>query len=470
MKYNTSLKNHHFKLTNKKIEIDFTNDNVLFGYACAAAQIENGLEDIWLKHAISGKVAGFLEDDPLNIRNNFWDEPDGELQYVYDTEVQVFRMGLDWQRICPNGSTFSYEAIEKYKAILLKVKSKGIKTMVTLYHHSEPMWTHKEGSWSNSWMIDKFCDYTQFVCKELYDIVDYWNTFNEVQMYITLTQLSDFWPNPNPPRALGLFNIGPFKGTYDKALNNVAQAHIRSYKIIKSFSDAPISVAHNLAYYIGEDFLGRLSAKISWKKFNFLFIDLIKTHLDFLGINYYGAEVLQGSKLVLSEHFEYSDSGRAIYPKGLYEMLMIFYKRYKLPIFITENGMSDSKDIIREKYMTEHLKALKQAINDGVPIMGYIWWSMTDNLEWADGYAPKFGLVEVKRDGNQIIRNKRKSYELYKTIVQEKKLSNDKVKKIDKSFHSHIGSERTMTRAEDAQTALSEFRYQKVKDIDWSVD
>ena len=132
--------------------------------------------------------------------------------------------------------------------------------------------------------------------------------------------------------------------------------------------------------------------------------------------------------------------------------------------------MSDSKDIIREKYMTEHLKALKQAINDGVPIMGYIWWSMTDNLEWADGYAPKFGLVEVKRDGNQIIRNKRKSYELYKTIVQEKKLSNDKVKKIDKSFHSHIGSERTMTRAEDAQTALSEFRYQKVKDIDWSVD
>lgn len=475
----TNVKDHTFKLDKnvsgkeafeKEESLDFTKDDLKFGFACAAAQIEDGLNDIWLRHAKAGKVAGFEADDPKNIRNNFWTNPDDELQYVFDTNVEVFRISLDWERICPDGKNFSIDAINGYRNILKKVKAKGIETMVTLYHHSEPTWSHDNGSWANNLIVGQFCEYAEFVAKELGDIVDYWNTFNEVQMYITLTQLSGFWPAPkNKISPLGLFDIGPIKGCFTKSIENVAKAHNRSYSLIKNHSRAPISIAHNLAYFIGEDFLGTIGAKISWKKFNFLLIDLIKENLDFLGINYYGAELLRGFKLNLSERFEYSDSGRAIYPKGFYEMIKIFYQKYNKPIFITENGMSDAVDTMREKYMVEHLKAVKMAMLEGVPIMGYIWWSMTDNLEWADGYAPKFGLVEVKREGDKIIRKKRKSYELYKKIVQERVLSSNHLDEIEDNYKSVIGKERAMSRGEDAQTALSDFRYQKVKDIDWGI-
>ena len=465
------IKNLEFKLANKPHDLNFKNDkNFLFGFASAAAQIENGLDDIWLEHAKNGNIAGFNEDDPTNIRNNFWNEPEGELEYVFDTGVDLFRMGLDWERICPNGSSFDLEVIQKYKNILQSIKDRGIKTMVTLYHHSEPTWTHRNGSWSNSWIVDKFCAYTEFVAEHLSPVVDYWNTFNEIQMYITLTQLSDFWPPVfKKPRPLGIIKLGPLKGVYHTSMENVALAHNRSYNILKNYSQAPISVAHNLAYYMGEDTIGAYSAKLSWKYFNFLLIDLTKKHLDFLGINFYGSEALRGPKLVLSDHFEYSDSGRGVYPKGLYEMLKIFHEKYQLPIFITENGMSDACDTLREKYMVEHLLAVKQAMNEGVPVMGYVWWSMTDNLEWADGYAPKFGLVEVTRKDGVIHRKKRKSYELYKKIVQERYLTEEYINEIRDDFVKEIGKERNMTRARDAQTALSKYRTQPIRDIDWGI-
>ncbi len=474
--YTTNIDNISFeikKLKNvSKKDLSFKGRDLLFGYACAAAQIENGLDDIWLDHAKEGKVAGFLEDDKLNIRNNFWDNPDSEMNFVYDTGVDIFRMGLDWQRICPEGLDFDKEAITRYKEILKDVKDNDMKTMVTLYHHSEPKWTHRQGSWKNSEMIDQFVRYSEFVAQELNGYVDYWNTFNEVQMYITLTQLSNFWPSPKGKyNSLGLFNIGPIKGTYQKSMENVAKAHNRAYEAIKKYSSAPVSIAHNLAYYVGDGVIGRISAKMSWQKFNFLLVDLTKDHLDYLGINYYGAEVLKGFNLVLSEKFEYSDSGRAIYPKGLYEMIKIFYEKYKLPIFITENGMSDAKDIIREKYMLEHMKSLDLALSEDLPVLGYIWWSMTDNLEWADGYAPKFGLVEVNRENKEITYKKRKSYYLYKKIVQDRIIDTTSQDTINDNFKNSIGLDRIMTRDRDAETALStrNQRTQKVKDINWSV-
>ncbi len=471
MKYQAKLKKINYKFDNSPNSLDLTShDKFMFGYASAAAQIENGLHDIWLEHAQKGHIPAFDRDDPQNIRNNFWDNPDEELQYVYDTGVDIFRMGLDWQRICPSSNEFSIEAINKYKSILKEIRSRGIKTMVTLYHHSEPVWTHRNGSWLNSWMVDKFCEYADFVGKHLHEVVDYWNTFNEVQMYITLTQLSDFWPCVfNKPRPLGILKLGPLKGVYHTSIENVSHAHNRSYQILKSYSSAPISVAHNLAYYIGDNTLGSICANISWKHFNFKLIDLIKDHLDFLGINYYGAEVLKGSNLILSEQMEYSDSGRAIYPKGLYEMICIFYKRYKLPIFITENGMSDATDKMRPKYMIEHLIAVQKAMSEGIPVLGYIWWSMTDNLEWADGYLPKFGLVDVKREDGMIKRSKRKSYDLYKEIVKNRSLDRISIDKIRKEYSKEVGSNRYMTRDEDAQKALGEYRSQPIRNIDWGI-
>ncbi|KAK1384929.1 Beta-glucosidase-like SFR2, chloroplastic [Heracleum sosnowskyi] len=111
-------------------------------------------------------------------------------------------------------------------------------------------------------------------------------------------------------------------------------------------------------------------------------------------------EVIAGAGLKLVETDEYSESGRGVYPDGLFCMLLNFHERYKhlnLPFIITENGVSDETDLIRRPYMLEHLLAIYAAMLMGVCVLGYLFWTISDNWEWADGYGPKFGLVAVDR-------------------------------------------------------------------------
>merc|ERR1711966_327221 len=107
----------------------------------------------------------------------------------------------------------------------------------------------------------------------------------------------------------------------------------------------------------------------------------------------------------------YSASGRCVDPTGLHQELSKFYRRYKLPIMITENGLADSSDVLRPAYILEHMVAIGRAIEDGIPISGYIHWTLTDNFEWTDGYCPKFGLVSIDR--NTFERTRRDSFYLY---------------------------------------------------------
>jgi beta-glucosidase len=129
--------------------------------------------------------------------------------------------------------------------------------------------------------------------------------------------------------------------------------------------------------------------------------------LDFIGMNYYMVEHVRhakaeglwrlfGEPCYESHHpWEWSNSlGWKVYPRGLYDLLKDF-ARYRVPIIITENGICAKDDGERAKFIEEHLRWVFQAKKEGVPVSGYLYWSLLDNFEWADGYGPRFGLVEV---------------------------------------------------------------------------
>ena len=86
--------------------------------------------------------------------------------------------------------------------------------------------------------------------------------------------------------------------------------------------------------------------------------------------------------------------GWEIYPKGIWETISDL-KKYKKPIFITENGIADKNDSYRPEYIKEHLHWLEKAKKDGADVRGYFHWSLIDNFEWHKGFEPRFGLVEV---------------------------------------------------------------------------
>ena len=108
-----------------------------------------------------------------------------------------------------------------------------------------------------------------------------------------------------------------------------------------------------------------------------------------------------------------------IYPQGLYDFLIRTRDEYTgdLPLFVTENGMADSDQLSddgtvpdpkRLQYLQDHLAAARRAISDGVPLQGYLFWSLMDNYEWAYGYKERFGLIHV--DFDSLKRTPKASY------------------------------------------------------------
>jgi beta-glucosidase len=110
---------------------------------------------------------------------------------------------------------------------------------------------------------------------------------------------------------------------------------------------------------------------------------------------------------------EVSDLGWEIYPKGIYCVLRDL-KRYKKPIYITENGLADADDKKRVKFITDHLFWIHKAIKQGIDVRGYFYWSLMDNFEWAWGFKPRFGLIEI--DYKTLKRKPRPSSKVYAKI------------------------------------------------------
>jgi beta-glucosidase len=151
---------------------------------------------------------------------------------------------------------------------------------------------------------------------------------------------------------------------------------------------------------------------------------------DYFGLNYYGREIVR-FRLRSRTHYEIvpacagaeaSDVGWRIYPSGLHQMLKEVNRRFaRKPIFITENGIADAADTKRAWFLRDHLAVLHQAIQEGIPVVGYCHWSLMDNFEWIEGFAPRYGLYAV--DYRTRARTLRDSGKLFSKIAAENAIS-----------------------------------------------
>jgi beta-glucosidase/6-phospho-beta-glucosidase/beta-galactosidase len=379
------------------------------------------------------KVAAWHNVPHPEERLRFWSDPDTELKLAKDTGVRVFRMGIDWTRIMPeeplNGSneTVNYAALERYKWIIGRVRSYGMKVMLTLFHHSLPPWAGEYGGWKLEKTVDYFMDFTRLVVDSVSDMVDYWITFNEPHVFCMLTYCAGAWPGGNPDMLEVATSALP-TGVFQQAMHWMATAHSKAFDYIheKSSSlNSIVGVAHHVSFMRPYGLFDVPAVTLANSLTLFPYLDSIAGKLDYIGINYYGQEVVCGAGLKQVETDEYSESGRGVYPDGLYRMLLQFHERYKhlnVPFIITENGVSDETDLIRKPYLLEHLLAIYAAMIMGVPVLGYLFWTISDNWEWADGYGPKFGLVAVDR-ANNLARIPRPSYHLFSKVATTGKVT-----------------------------------------------
>jgi beta-glucosidase len=151
----------------------------------------------------------------------------------------------------------------------------------------------------------------------------------------------------------------------------------------------------------------RFAAFLRHKWFNLGLIDQFVRHkaLDFIGINYYSRQRVELKRWGLrnliadvceSDHHPVKKNslGWDIYPEGLCDLLLKL-KKYKMPVMITENGICTPDDTLRWDFIAGHLRSIHKAVEQGVPVTGYLYWSLLDNFEWDKGFGPRFVLIEM---------------------------------------------------------------------------
>jgi beta-glucosidase len=215
--------------------------------------------------------------------------------------------------------------------------------------------------------------------------------------------------------------------------DNLVTSHVKTYKLIhgiykrRNLSFPSVSIAQNLQAFIScsPTSKNKLSVFLKDKSFNFEFLERLIRYraLDFIGVNYYTRSLVDvegwGMKNLLLDTCKKNHSvlpknsmGWDIYPEGLYHLLLKL-KKYRLPMFILENGICIEDDNARWDFISEHLKCMHRAMEEGVEVLGYIYWSLLDNYEWDKGFGPRFGLMEVDyNDYKRTVRESAKKFSL----------------------------------------------------------
>mmetsp|Transcript_41370 Transcript_41370/g.98089 ORF Transcript_41370/g.98089 Transcript_41370/m.98089 type:complete len:564 (-) Transcript_41370:5-1696(-) len=407
--------------------------NIFFGLATAPAHVEDQLDDAWLRFAEKGGVAAWKNTPKASDRLYFWTRPEDDLDIASEAKSDLLRLGIDWARVFPSppGTVDEGEqrkVLARYREITQVVKDRGMKVMMTLFHHSLPPWAAQYGGWTNETIVEDFNQFAKLAIDNIGDLVDFWTVFNEPHVYALLTHCAGMWPPGLKPSPFEMATCLTPIGAYQKALKNMAAAHKQAYGTIKSharklgFGDPQVGAAHHVnipfAFYPTD-----LPASSMMHYYStFFFPDLIKDSVDFLGVNYYGQEIIYAADVMIAKDVEYSEAGRAVYPDGLFHSLMAFHRRYGLPLWVTENGVADGTDHLRRPYMLEHIMAVAAAAARGADVRGYVFWTISDNWEWADGYCPRFGLAGVDRAGGNathpLPRERRPSLRLFREVAE----------------------------------------------------
>ncbi|MCD8187987.1 MAG: beta-glucosidase [Ruminococcus sp.] len=438
-------------------------ENFMWGAASASYQVEGAyLEDgkginIWDAYSQEGGKIAHGENG--NIACDHYHRFREDVKIMREMGIKNYRFSISWTRILPDGTgRVNERGLKFYSDLVDELLANGIEPLVTLFHWDYPYALHKKGGWLNDDSSDWFAEYTKIVVDALSDRVKYWMTINEPQVFIGC--------------GYDIGRFAPFGHHQAKDLaqmtHNVLLSHGKAVKIIRerakkepvigfAFSTPCVTPKDDSAEAIEEakrksfafdkdDFIFGLSwwadpiftgsyPKDAYEQLGSNMpeiksgdMEVISQPVDFYGVNIYESKAKYNQ-------YGYSENAYAgcprtqmgwpVTPEALYWSPKFLYERYGKPILLSENGMAghdwvhlDGRvhDPYRIDFLKRYLRELCRAGEDGVEIMGYMYWSEMDNFEWADGLDKRFGLVYV--DYRTQKRTIKDSGYWYKTVIE----------------------------------------------------
>ena len=411
--------------------------NLLLGCATSATQIEGGdTNNSWYEwSAQRGRIKG--SSSPVRA-NMHWEKYKEDADLMAKMGLQVYRMGLEWSRIEPRDGQFSMEAIHRYREEIQLLQSKGIRVLVTLHHFTNPLWFERMGAFEGPRSVGHFAKYVKFVVENIGDLITDYVTINEPNVYVTNGYVYGSWPPGY--RKIGLAMT---------VMKHLALSHVAAYKLIHKLrkehgfeGKTMVGFANHLRVFIPHSKWSPIDIT-SAKVMQYLFQDGLNDCMctgrlrlplgssaplgegkfyDFIGINYYTRSDVDFLYNGAKPDSPVNDLGWEIYPEGLTQLVHDQYRKYRAPVWITENGTCDKKDVFRCDFIYQHLK---QIADHHLPVTRYYHWTFMDNFEWAEGETAPFGLVKCDFETQE--RVIRKSGEFYREIIQNHGVTQDMI-------------------------------------------
>lgn len=412
-------------------------DGFLWGAATAAHQIEGSpLADgagpsIWTRFAHTPGMT--LNGDTGDVACDHYRRWKDDVALMRELGLKAYRFSVSWSRIHPEGTgRVNQKGLDFYSRLVDELLDNGIEPLVTLFHWDLPAALDDRGGWLNRDSAQWFADYGTTLYRALDGRVKKWATLNEP------------WVVTDGGYLHGALAPG-HRSRYEApiAAHNLMRAHgaaVQAYRAEGAHemglvvniepkypaSDSPEDAAavRRAHAYMNEQFLhpallGHYPPELAeifgdaWPDWPAEDFALIRQPLDYVGINYYTRSVTAAgdsyplrTRVVRQPSGTYTETGWEVFPQGLTDLLLWFKDTYgALPVYITENGAAffdppvaeggRVRDPLRIDYLRKHLTAIRDAIDAGVDVRGYMAWSLLDNLEWSLGYSKRFGIVHV---------------------------------------------------------------------------
>jgi len=378
----------------------------LWGAATAGHQVEgnNVASDLWLLENIQPTVFAEPSGDACNSFE-LWPE---DLDLLKDLGLNSYRFSLEWARIEPEPGMFSNAMLDHYRRIIEGCRERGLAPLVTFNHFTAPRWFAAQGGWTRPESVDLFANFCDRAARHLASDIEYAMTMNEPNIMLLLRSLglppqvwdlqtetvaaaeaatgSESWASMNVCRPEDIEVMQP----------NLLAGHKAGRQAIKSIrSDLPVGLTLAMSddQAVGENSL----RDIKRAELYGAWMEIAKDD-DFIGVqNYSRTQWDAKGKLPPPPGAKLNHMGAEVYAPSLAGAVRYAHEATGLPVIVTEHGVGTEDDSIRAWLIPAALEELKKAIDDGVPVKGYVHWSLLDNFEWIFGYKPKFGLVAVDR-------------------------------------------------------------------------
>ncbi len=381
-------------------------EEFMWGAAGAGHQIEgnNVNSDIWLMENLETSVFKEPSGDACNSFE-LWEQ---DLDLAKSLGFTAYRFSIEWARIEPECGCFSLAMLKHYEAILDGCLSRNMTPVVTLNHFANPVWFACKGGWTNPDAPKLYARYCDYIGEHIGKKIQYAMTFNEPNILRTLMVMDmpdEIWQiqDKTLEEAAIATNCNKFSGLnvarredFAIMMSLLIQGHKAARDVLKTHN-SDIQVGFSLAM-IDDQAIGKNSLLEQKRKENYGDWFKAAEYADFIGVQNYERVVWDDKgPIPVPDDVMKNATGSWIDPSSLANCVAYVYERTQKPILVTEHGMGTDCDSDRESLLRQSLVHLMDVVETGVPILGYIHWTLMDNFEWIHGYDLRFGLCSVDR-------------------------------------------------------------------------